>query len=164
MTAPSPSDDAWIGLTQQAIRTADIESWLVLPNCGATVTFQGVTRNYAEGRTGVTELVYEAYEGQVEPAFGRIAAAARTLWPSLGRFALVHRVGPVPLGEASVVVGVSAPHRTEAFDVARFGIDALKQTVPIWKKERWATGEDWSDATSSLVDLDQFVASFGAKR
>jgi molybdopterin synthase catalytic subunit len=72
-----------------------------------------------------------------------IAADARRRWPGLGRVALLHRVGRLELGEVSVAVVVSAPHRGEAFEAARFAIDTLKETVPIWKRESWSGGSDW---------------------
>ena len=78
------------------------------------------------------------------PRLAAIAAEARTRWPSLGRLALLHRTGLLGVGEASVLVAASAPHRAEAFDAARFCIDTLKATAPIWKRETWDGGEDWS--------------------
>jgi molybdopterin synthase catalytic subunit len=65
---------------------------------------------------------------------------------------LIHRTGDVPIGGEAVVVVVSAPHRAEAFDAARFGIDAVKSSVPIWKRERWAGGEDWGLEADRLVE------------
>ena len=84
-----------------------------------------------------------------------IAAEARSRWPEIGRMVLLHRTGPVSLGQSAVVVAVSAPHRGEAFDAARFAIDALKATVPIWKSETWADGESWGLEAQHLVELDQ---------
>ena len=84
-----------------------------------------------------------------------IAAEARSRWPELGRLVLLHRTGPVPLGTSAVVVVASAPHRGEAFDAARFAIDALKATVPIWKRETWDGGESWGLEAQHLVELDQ---------
>lgn len=121
--------------------------WAVRADCGAVVTFCGTARDHAEGRPGVTELEYEAYEEQVVPRLAAIAAEARSRW-ELGRLVLLHRVGPVAVGETSVVVAVSSAHRPEAFAAARFAIDRLKATVPIWKREAWDGGEDWGlDAT-----------------
>ncbi len=88
-------------------------------------------------------MTYEAYVEQVEPRLAAIAAQMRERWPDLGAIALLHRVGLVQLTESSVVVCVSSPHRPESFEAARFGIDAVKATVPIWKHERWEGGEDW---------------------
>ena len=81
-----------------------------------------------------------------------IAAEIHTRWPAVGRIALLHRTGVVDLGDAAVVVAVSAPHRAEAFEAARLGIDELKRTVPIWKRESWDGGESWGLEAQHLVD------------
>jgi molybdopterin synthase catalytic subunit len=101
----------------------------------------------------VTSIEYEAYAGQVEPRLAAIAGEARARWPTLGRVALLHRTGPLLVGESSVVVSASAPHRGEAFDAARFLIDTLKSTVPIWKKEAWDGGEDWGLDAKELREV-----------
>jgi molybdopterin synthase catalytic subunit len=118
-------------------------TWVRKDDCGAVVVFGGTVRDHAEGRPDVVELEYEAYASQVEPRLERIAASARDKWPGVGRVALWHRTGTLAVGECSVVVSVSAGHRGEAFDAARFCIDTLKVSVPIWKRERWAGGDDW---------------------
>ena len=105
--------------------------------------FTGTVRDHAEGRTGVERLEYEAYEEQAVAKMEGVAASARDKWPGLGRIALLHRTGRLEVSDVAVVVAVSAPHRDEAFEAARFCIDTLKAEVPIWKKERWADGEDW---------------------
>jgi molybdopterin synthase catalytic subunit len=107
------------------------------------VTFSGTVRDHAEGRVGVHSLDYEAYEPQVIPRLAAIASETRQRWPELGRIAMLHRTGHLELGETSVVVVVSAPHRGEAFEAARFAIDTLKTSVPIWKKEHWPGGSEW---------------------
>jgi|SRR5437764_2515123 len=117
--------------------------WAGRADCGAVVVFSGTVRDHAEGRPGVTSLQYEAYEEQVAPKLAAIADSARARWGVLGRIALLHRVGALAVGETSVVVVVSSPHRPEAFDAARFCIDTLKATVPIWKRETWEGGTDW---------------------
>jgi molybdopterin synthase catalytic subunit len=81
-----------------------------------------------------------------------IADEMRARWPALGRIALLHRTGVVDIGDAAVVVAVSAPHRAEAFEAARFAIDTLKRTVPIWKRESWAGGESWGLEAQHLED------------
>jgi molybdopterin synthase catalytic subunit len=80
-------------------------------------------------------------------------------WNDLGRIALIHRVGDLKLGESSVLVVVSAPHRPEAFEAARFGIDALKATVPIWKREAWETGSDWALGAQHVQSVDQVATT-----
>lgn len=125
-----------------------VYEWCVLPSCGAVVLFSGTVRDHATDATGafrdgVEHLTYEAYEEQVVPTLLAIADEARTTWPTLGRIALLHRTGQLGLGESSVIVAVSSPHRPEAFEAARFGIDALKRSAPIWKQESWDGGQDW---------------------
>jgi molybdopterin synthase catalytic subunit len=92
----------------------------------------------------VTAMTYEAYAGPAERALTELAAEMRRRWPELARIALLHRVGELQLSETSVLVVVSAPHRGVAFEAAAFGIDTLKETVPIWKQEHWAGGSDWA--------------------
>ena len=137
------SDD-WVGLTDDELPVADVMRWAVLPRCGAVVLFTGTVRDHAEGRPGVSRLEYEAFEEEAAPRMVAIVAEARRRWPDLGRLAVLHRVGPLAVTEPSVVIVASAPHRAEAFDAARFAIDTVKTTVPIWKRETWDGGEDWS--------------------
>ena len=148
-----PDDDTWVALTADPLPVAAVHDWAIRPDCGAVVLFTGTVRDRAEGRPGVSRLEYEAYAEQVEPKLVEIAGAARTRWPMLGRIGLLHRVGPLELTEAAVVVVASAPHRGEAFEAAKWCIDTLKETVPIWKKERWEGGEDWGVAASALREI-----------
>ena len=124
--------------------------WSVRPDCGAVVLFSGTVRDHAEGRPGVAHLTYEAYEEQVVPRLAAIATEIRRRWPTTGRIALLHRTGRLDLGTSSVVVAVSAPHRGEAFDAARYGIDTLKATVPIWKHESWVDGRGWGSGAQDV--------------
>jgi molybdopterin synthase catalytic subunit len=127
--------------------------WVTLPGCGAQVVFSGTVRDHAEGRSGVSRIEYEAYAEQVEARLADIASGARHRWPMLGRIALLHRVGELTVGECSVLVVVSAPHRAEAFDAARWSIDTLKEAVPIWKRETWEGGVDWGTGAHDLADI-----------
>ena len=113
---------------------------------GATVLFLGTVRNHSEGKDGVTRLEYEVFAEQVEPRIVEIVEEARGRWPIL-RVAVEHRSGTVNLGEASVAVAVSTAHRSDAFEAARFIIDELKQRAPIWKKEFWPGGSEWSQGS-----------------
>ena len=140
----APDRETWIALTEAELPIGEIYEWAVLPSCGAVVLFSGTVRDHAEGRTDVTHLTYEAYEEQATPRLAQIDDEIRTRWPTVGRVALLHRIGKLGLGESSVVVVVSSPHRPEAFEAARFGIDALKASVPIWKHESWNAGADWA--------------------
>ena len=144
----------WTG----SLPTAGLTGWVQRPGCGAVVAFAGTTRDHAEApdgrvRSGVTLLEYEAYE---EPALERLAAVATSVlagWQDCGAVVVAHRLGAVPLGETSVLVAVSAPHRGVAFDAARHAIDATKATVPIWKREHHAAGVDWGADATPIVGV-----------
>jgi molybdopterin synthase catalytic subunit len=110
---------------------------------GATVLFVGTVRDHSDGKTGVTHLDYEVYAEMVEPKITEVVNEALTKWPVLA-VAVEHRSGVVNLGEASVAVAVSSAHRADAFDAAEFVIDQLKRRAPIWKKEHWPGGAEWS--------------------
>jgi len=142
---PRPREDAcdWTGIGPEPLPLADAVAWAEGPAWGALVVFAGTVRDHAEGRPGVTGLEYEAYEEPAGRRLAAIAGEARARWPQLGRLALLHRVGELAVGETSVLVVVSAAHRAEAFDAARWCIDTLKATLPIWKRERWSGGDDW---------------------
>lgn len=110
---------------------------------GATVLFLGTVRDHSDGKEGVTHLEYEVYEEMVEQKIGSVVEEAVAKWPVLAA-AVEHRSGVVLLGEASVAVAVAAAHRADAFDAAEFIIDELKKSAPIWKKEHWPGGAEWS--------------------
>jgi molybdopterin synthase catalytic subunit len=148
----SPASDDWVALTGDPLPVDDAVAWAILPGCGAVTAFLGTVRDHADGRDGVVELEYEAYAEQVEPRLAQVAAEARRRWPETGRLALLHRVGRLAVTDVSVVVVASAPHRGDAFDAARWCIDTLKETVPIWKRERWAGGEDWGTNAVPVSD------------
>ena len=150
---PPDGRDDWVGITADALPLGAVASFVDRPDCGASVLFTGAVRNHSEGRPDVRSLEYEAYEEEVTPRLAAIAAEARVRWPALGRLALLHRTGTLGVGEASVVVAASAPHRSEAFDAARFCIDTLKATAPIWKREAWAGGDDWSACATPLREV-----------
>jgi len=137
-------------------------AWAEQPHCGAVVLFTGTVRDNAEGRPGVTALEYEAYEEEACPRMAAIAAEARRRWPVLGRAAILHRVGELGVGETSVLVVVSAPHRAEAFDAARFCIDTLKTTVPVWKRETWEGGSDWSLCSHPVEEVEEAAEVAGS--
>ncbi|HKA05255.1 MAG TPA: molybdenum cofactor biosynthesis protein MoaE [Acidimicrobiales bacterium] len=150
---PPAQGETWLALTAEALPVAAAYDWCVRPDCGAVVLFSGTVRDHAEGRSGVAYLTYEAYEEHVQPRLEAIATEIRQRWPRTGRIVLLHRIGRLDLGASSVIVAVSAPHRAEAFDAARFGIDTLKETVPIWKQETWDGGEDWALGAHDLTDV-----------
>lgn len=150
---PDANVEDWVGLCDGPVPMADAVAWAFRPDCGAVVLFCGTVRNHAEGRPNVTQLHYEAFEEEVEPRLRAIAAEARQRWPDLGRLAILHAVGTLAVGEVSVAIAASAPHRAEAFDAARFAIDTVKITVPVWKRETWEGGEDWSACAHPVADL-----------
>jgi molybdopterin synthase catalytic subunit len=159
---PPTDGDTWVGLSDDELPVAAAYEWCVLPRTGAVVLFSGVVRDHAtddEGtvRSGVHELTYEAYESQIAPSFLGIVDELRVRWPLTGRVVLLHRVGVLALGESSVIAVVSAPHRAEAFEAARFAIDALKSSAPIWKREEWQAADGsvnagWGTGAHDLVD------------
>jgi molybdopterin synthase catalytic subunit len=108
---------------------------------GAIATFTGTTRVKSRGRT-VIHLDYEAFEGMAEQAMSKIAAELKARY-DLCEIAIHHRTGRVEIGEASVVIAVSAPHRQDALAACKDAIDTLKEQVPLWKKEFYEGGEEW---------------------
>ena len=149
MVSVSCPDSVWVGLTDEALPVADALSWATVPRAGAVVTFLGVTRDHSDGRHEVTGLTYEAYEAVAIDRLRSVAEEACRRWP-LERLVLMHRLGEVATTEASVLVVAAAPHRGAAFDAARFSIDTLKETVPIWKREHHSGGSDWSESQRTV--------------
>jgi len=148
LTPPQSGD--WVGVCTGPVPVEAAWRWAILPVCGGIVTFCGTVRDHSVGRPGVTWLEYEAYVEQVAPRLARVATAARERWGEIGRLVLLHRVGRLEVGEVSVVVVASTPHRAEAFGAAQFCIDTLKRTVPIWKRETWSGGTDWTLCSDDL--------------
>ena len=157
---PTPGVDTWTGTCAAELQTEEVSRWLVRDDCGACVVFTGTTRDHAGGRSGVTGLTYEAWEAQATPRLNAVALEIRNRWPEAAKIALLHRTGEVPLGGAAVVVGVSAPHRDVAFEAARFGIDAVKASVPVWKREHHEGGSDWGLDGAELTDPAQVPNSW----
>lgn len=128
-------------VVHQPIDLNELVAYVTDPEAGAIAAFIGTTRNHNEGRR-VIALDYEAYPEMAEKELARIGADAAKTW-QISRMAIVHRLGPVQIGEASVVIAVSSPHREAAFAASRFAIEEIKKTVPIWKKEVYEGGEVW---------------------
>jgi len=154
----APVDDrSWLAIAHEPLPVGAVYDWCVQPDCGAVVVFSGTVRDHAvdesgDMRDGVEHLTYEAYEEQVVRAFEAIVGELRTRWPDTGRVAVLHRLGRMGVGESSVVVGVSSPHRPQAFEAARYAIDALKASAPIWKHEVWSDGSGWGTGALPPVD------------
>ena len=151
---PPDSGDTWVGLTYDIIPTGDAQRWVHDPSCGAIVTFSGTARDHSAGREAVYLLEYEAYEAQAKVRMHQVALSARERWPDIKRVVLIHRLGEVPITESAVVVAVSSPHRDAAFEAARYCIDTLKHTVPIWKKEKWAGGASWGLEAQHITGVE----------
>jgi molybdopterin synthase catalytic subunit len=128
-------------VTNQPIDLNELVRFVTDPEAGAVGTFIGTTRNNNEGRK-VIALDYEGYPEMAEKELRRIGEDAKTKWP-ICRMAISHRLGPVQIGEASVIIAVSSAHRDAAFAACRFAIEEIKKTVPIWKKEVFEGGEVW---------------------
>ena len=128
-------------VTNQPIDLDELVRFVTDPEAGAVATFIGTTRNNNEGRQ-VIALDYEGYPEMAEKELRRIGKDAKTKWP-ICRMAITHRLGPVQIGEASVIIAVSSAHRDAAFAACRFAIEEIKKTVPIWKKEVFEGGEVW---------------------
>lgn len=125
------------------------------PNRGATLLFVGTTREFTYGKRTLL-LQYEAYEPMALAMMKQIGAEIAARWPDT-ECAIVHRLGQVEIGEASVIIAVSSPHRAACYEASRYAIERLKQIVPIWKKEIWEDGSEWKGAQqhswSPLVPL-----------
>ena len=128
-----------IQLTHDPIDYAVLTEHVRAAHCGAVVLFLGTVRDLT-GDEVTVYLDYDAYAPMAEKKLAEIEAEVRSRWP-IGEIALVHRLGRLGVGEVSVAVAVSCPHRVEAFEACRYAIDALKELVPIWKKDTTPTGE-----------------------
>lgn len=130
-------------LVRETIDTARLVKDVRSPEDGAIVTFDGFVRNQSHNRPTLY-LDYEAYESMALAKMREIGAQLHEGY-RIHRVAIVHRLGRLEIGETSVFIAVSAPHRAAAFDACRFAIDTLKRTVPIWKKEYFEDGAVWAD-------------------
>lgn len=115
------------------------------PGIGAIVTFVGTVRDNSAGHQ-VDYLEYEAYAEMAEPLLEQIGQEAQERWPSIQAVAIVHRVGKLQVGEASIVIAVAAAHRTDTFAACSYIIDRVKAIIPIWKKEVGANGATWVES------------------
>jgi len=133
-------------VTQKAINLQELVEYVTDPEAGAIATFIGTTRNNNEGRK-VISLDYEAYPEMAEKELARLGEEAKIKW-NIQRMAIVHRIGPVQITEPSVIIAVSAAHRSDAFEACRFAIEEIKKSIPIWKKEIFEGGEVWIGSQS----------------
>jgi molybdopterin synthase catalytic subunit len=128
-------------LTDSSIDTAALVRDIRRDSDGACIVFEGVVRNHHDDRA-VESIFYDAYRPMAEKEIAKIVAAVQREIPDVA-IAVVHRLGLLLVGDASIAIVTASPHRREAFDASRVLIDRIKQTVPIWKKERGPDGEEW---------------------
>ncbi|MDE3007546.1 MAG: molybdenum cofactor biosynthesis protein MoaE [Acidobacteriota bacterium] len=141
----------WVAISPDPLDAGALERWARRPAYGAVVTFCGTPRTSSTHDHDVVALEYETEPTLAEARLRAVSDEARRRWPELGAIVLHHRVGSVALLESAVVVVVSSPHRDAAFDAARFCIDALKRSVPMWKREVWVGGSAWSEEGQTIV-------------
>lgn len=134
-------------LTTERIDVGEVARRVVMPECGATVTLDGYAREWTKGRQTLY-LVYEAYDTMALTEMQRLGAEAHKQF-EIAHIGIVHRTGRIDIGETSVVIAVSAPHRRAAFQACEWAIKELKRTVPIWKKEIFENGEEWVTTDST---------------
>jgi molybdopterin synthase catalytic subunit len=131
-----------IALTTQPIDAAAVLAQVASHEAGAVVLFLGTTREFTQGRQ-TASLDYECYPEMAEKKLAELEAEVRRRWPLVG-CSIVHRLGHLELGEASIAIAVSSPHRAAAFAAGQWLIDTIKEVVPIWKQENWADGtSEW---------------------
>jgi molybdopterin synthase catalytic subunit/molybdopterin converting factor small subunit len=139
---PPVSGGGPTGLTDGPIDVPALEASVAGPGHGALVTFVGRARDRSDDGRHVVELEYEAYPEMADAVLAEIAGEAGTRWPGVA-VAVVHRTGVVPIGEAAVAIVAAAPHRSHAYEANRFVIEAIKERLPIWKRERFVDGSEW---------------------
>lgn len=145
--------DARFRITAEPLDAAALVTLVAAPTSGAVATFIGLVRDRNQGRQ-VRHLEYECYEPLALAAFARIAAEAAEAWRE-ARLAIAHRTGTLQIGEASVAIAASSPHRAEAFAACRYAIERIKQIAPIWKREHFEGGEVWIEGATADPDNDE---------
>ena len=133
-------------LTTETIDVGEVARRVVLPECGATVTLDGYAREWTRGKRTLY-LIYEAYDTMALTEMQRLGVEAHKQF-EIAHIGIVHRTGRIEIGETSVVIAVSAPHRRAAFQACEWAIKELKRTVPIWKKEIFENGEEWVEGSN----------------
>ena len=150
-----------IEITEQQIDTQRVLESVGSNECGANVLFVGMTRQFTAERETMT-LNYECYAEMALSTMRDLADQARAKWP-VKNVSIVHRIGEVAIGQASIAVAVSSPHRRDSFDSASWLLEALKKQVPIWKKEHWADGStDWVHPDGATPTMNHPDASVTA--
>ncbi|NXL66374.1 MOC2B synthase, partial [Chordeiles acutipennis] len=134
----------FIKLKSEKLSVDEVSELVISPCCGAVSLFIGTTRNNFEGKK-VIHLEYEAYISMAETEIKKICRDIRQKWPSVKHIAVHHRLGVVPITEASVIIAVSSPHRAESLEAVMYCINTLKASVPIWKKEIYEDEYSWKE-------------------
>ena len=143
-------DKDFFELTTDPIDVGEVARRIVPPECGATVTLDGYVREWTRGRRSLY-LIYEAYEPMAISEMKRMGVEAHAQF-DIAHIGIVHRIGRLEIGETSVVISVSAPHRRAAFECCEWAIRELKRTVPVWKKEFYEDGEVWIEGDGATED------------
>ena len=138
--SPPPASDRF-QVTEEALDPQRLTDLVRCDEAGAVVLFHGVVRNHSQGRR-VLHLEYDAYPSMALKKMRQVAEEVRSRW-SITDIAISHRIGRLGIGETSLLVAVSAPHRREALEACHHAVDRIKEIVPIWKKETWEGGESW---------------------
>jgi molybdopterin synthase catalytic subunit len=128
-------------LTDEVIDPVALTRSVMRPSDGASVLFEGVVRDHHEGKA-VESITYEAYRPMAEKEIDTVVRAISARYPEVA-VGMQHRLGLLKVGETSIVIVCTSPHRAEAFAACRMAIDEIKKSVPIWKKERGPAGEEW---------------------
>lgn len=153
-------------MTDQPLSLDDAASRVTRPDCGAITTFAGVVRGETattEGQRGTDFLDYEAYPEMAEKMLAQIADEIREQWPQVKDVSILHRTGRCEIGESSVVIAVTTPHRGDGcFEACQYAIERLKAIVPIWKQENWADGQVWVEGPRQ-PEFDLAAPSSGAE-
>jgi molybdopterin synthase catalytic subunit len=152
-TRAAPTGHDFFELTADPIDVGGVARRVVLSGCGATVTLDGYVREFTRGRRSLY-LVYEAYPPMALSEMGRLGLEAHARF-EIAHIGIVHRTGRLEIGETSVVISVSAPHRRAAFEACEWAIRELKRTVPIWKKEFYEDGEVWVEGEGAPEALSR---------
>jgi MoaE-MoaD fusion protein len=145
-------DKDFFELTTGPIDVGEVARRVVPPECGATVTLDGYVRQLTRGRSQTLYLIYEAYPPMALSEMRRLGREAHTLF-EIAHIGIVHRTGRLEIGETSVVITVSAPHRRAAFEACEWAIRELKRTVPVWKKEFFEDGEVWVEGETASQEI-----------
>jgi molybdopterin synthase catalytic subunit len=147
MNTPTAAPAKLFEITEGPLSLDDAAARVSRVNCGAVTTFAGIVRGEtvtADGARGTDFLNYEAYTGMAEQMLARIGDEIKQQWPKVEVVCILHRTGRLEIGEPSVVIAVSTPHRGDGcFEACRYAIERLKAIVPIWKQENWSDGSVW---------------------